>query len=288
MKHLVIGGTGTVGSQVVHQLLARKQGVRVLTRDPSRAPAGIEAVKGDLMDPSTLPPAFEGVDAVFMTNTLSPTETHEGLMGVLAARDAKVKRFVYVTVAHVDRHPLIPHFGTKIPVEGALRASGLPFTIVRPNSFMQNDARYKDAMLQMGIYPQPLGDVGCSRVDVRDIAELAAIALTDGSHEGHCYHACGPAVENGERVAALWSAALGRPVRYFGNDLEDWGGMMRQFAPAWLVYDLVQMYAAFMRDGLVATGEEVATMTQLLGRPLRTSEALARETAAAWSETATR
>lgn len=288
MRHLVIGGTGTVGSHVVQQLLSRSETVRVLTRDPSKAASGAQAVKGDLVDPSTLAPAFDGVDCVFMANALSPTETHEGLMGVLAARDAKVKRFVYSTVAHVDRHPMIPHFATKLPVETALRASGIPFTIVRPNSFMQNDLRYRDAMLKMGVYPQPIGDVGCSRVDVRDIAELAVSALLDASHEGRCYHACGPKVENGEAVAALWSAALGRPVRYFGNDLEAWGGMMRQHAPAWLVYDLQQMYAAFMKDGLVATGEEVATMTQLLGRSPRTTEALARETAAAWSESAKR
>jgi uncharacterized protein YbjT (DUF2867 family) len=286
MKTLVIGGTGTVGSQVVQQLLARKQAVRVLTRDPAKAPTGVEAVAGDLIDPSTLPPAFDGVDSVFMVNALSPTEPHEAMMAVGAARDARVKRFVFMTVAHVDKHPLVPHFAAKMPVESALRASGIPFTILRPNSFMQNDLRYKDAMLGMGVYPQPLGDIGCSRVDARDIGELAAIALTDGSHEGRCYHVCGPRVESGEAVAALWTQALGKPVRYFGNDLDAWGGMMRQFLPAWLVYDLKLMYAAFMKDGLIATGEEVATMTQLLGRPPRDSQALAKETAAAWSTAA--
>ena len=173
-----------------------------------------------------------------------------------------------------------------MPIENALRASGIPFTVLRPNSFIQNDVRFKDAMLGMGVYPQPIGDVGCSRVDVRDIAELAAIALTDASHEGRCYHVCGPRVENGEAVAALWSEALGKPVRYFGNDLDAWGGMMRQWLPAWLVYDLQHMYAAFMKNGLAATGEEVATMTQLLGHPPRGSRPLARETATAWSAAA--
>jgi uncharacterized protein YbjT (DUF2867 family) len=283
---LVIGGTGTVGSHAVQQLLARKQAVRVLTRNPSKVPAGVEAVSGDLVDPSTLPPAFDGVDGVFMVNALSPSEPHEGMMAVGAASAAKVKRFVLMTVAHADRHPLIPHFAAKLPIENALRASGIPFTILRPNSFMQNDLRYKEVMLGKGVYPQPIGDVGCSRVDVRDIAEMAVIALADGGHEGRCYHACGPKVENGDAVAALWSTALRKPVRYFGNDLEAWGGMMRQALPAWLVHDLQLMYRAFMKDGLVATGEEVATMTQVLGRPPHGSETLVRETAAAWDVSA--
>jgi uncharacterized protein YbjT (DUF2867 family) len=281
MKTLVIGGTGTVGSEVVRKLQARGAQPRVLTRDPAKVPAGIEAVKGDLADPASLPPAFEGVESVFMANSLSPMETHEGLMAVSTARDAKVKRFVYMSVAQVDKYPLIPHFAAKVPIENALRASGIPFTILRPNNFIQNDLRSKDAIVGMGVYPQPIGDVGCSRVDVRDIAELAAIAL-EGGHDGRCYHVCGPRVENGEAVAALWTEALGKPVRYFGNDLDAWGGMMRQWLPAWLVYDLQHMYAAFMRHGLVATGEEVATMKQVLGHPPRDSHAFAKETAAAW------
>ena len=125
MRTLVIGGTGNVGSQVVQQLLARKADVRVLTRNPSKAPAGVEAIRGDLADPDTLRPAFEGVDAMFMAIALGTSETHEGLMGVGVAHEAKVKRIVYISVAEVDRHPLIPHFAAKVPIEQAVRATGI-------------------------------------------------------------------------------------------------------------------------------------------------------------------
>ena len=104
---------------------------------------------------------FKGVDGVFLLNTVSPTESHEGLMSVCALRDENVKRVVYVSVHHADGAPWLPHFGGKLGVEEALHKSGVPFTILRPNNFYQNDYWFKDVMLQHGVYPQPLGTPGC-------------------------------------------------------------------------------------------------------------------------------
>ena len=159
MKVLVLGGTGTVGSQVVRELLARGAEVSVLTRDPKKAlPAGVRGVAGDLLDPGTIRMAFAGMESVFLLNALSATECHEGLMAVNGARMAGVGKVVYLSVHDVDKAPHLPHFGAKLPVETALKASGLGFTILRPNNFFQNDLWYKDAMLGYDVYPQPFGD----------------------------------------------------------------------------------------------------------------------------------
>ena len=99
-------------------------------------------------------------------------------MAVNGCRLSGVKKIVFLSVHRVDEAPHLPHFGAKLPIETAIEASGIPFTILRPNNFYQNDYWYKDAMLGHGVYPQPFGDVGLSRVDVRDIAEVAALALT--------------------------------------------------------------------------------------------------------------
>ena len=94
MNVLVLGGTGTVGSQVVRELLGRGADVSVLTRDVKKAlAAGVKPVAGDLLDPSTIRSAFAGYGAVFLLNAVSATECHEGLMAVNGCRLGGDPRF---------------------------------------------------------------------------------------------------------------------------------------------------------------------------------------------------
>jgi len=284
MKVLVLGGTGTVGSQVGRDLLARGAEVLVLTRDPKKLlPPGAKAVAGDLLDPATIRTAFLGMDGVFLLNAVSATECHEGLMAVNGARMAGVKKVVYLSVQGVDKAPHLPHFGAKLSVEAALKVSGLPFTILRPNNFFQNDTRYKDVMLAYGAYPQPFGDVGLSRVDVRDIAEAAAIALTTGAADGETVNLIGGDVLTATATAATWGGVLGRKIAYGGNDLDAWEKQSLAFLPAWMVFDFRLMYAFFQEKGLKASPEDLARLTALLGHPPRRFEEFAAETARSWS-----
>jgi len=284
MKVLVLGGTGTVGSQVGRDLLARGAEVLVLTRDPKKLlPPGAKAVAGDLLDPATIRTAFLGMDGVFLLNAVSATECHEGLMAVNGARMAGVKKVVYLSVQGVDKAPHLPHFGAKLSVEAALKVSGLPFTILRPNNFFQNDTRYKDVMLAYGAYPQPFGDVGLSRVDVRDIAEAAAIALTTGAADGETVNVVGGDVLTATATAATWGGVLGRKIAYGGNDLDAWEKQSLAFLPAWMVFDFRLMYAFFQEKGLKASPEDLARLTALLGHPPRRFEEFAAETARSWS-----
>lgn len=286
MNTLVIGGTGTVGSAVVRELVARGAGVRVLTRNPAaaRLPAGVEAVRGDLLDPATVRSVFDGHDGVFMLNPVSTTETHEGLMGVLGAAAAGVGRFVYLTIHRLETTPYLPHFASKRPVEQAVRESGLRWTILRPNNFFQNDLWCRAALLEHGVYPQPFGSAGLSRIDVRDIAEAAAIALTaSGSeHEHRTYELAGPESLTAPATAAIWAEALDREVAYGGDDLDAWEAAACAQLPAWMAYDFRQMYSWFQTNGLVATDREVAALTALLGHAPRRFRDFARETAAQW------
>jgi uncharacterized protein YbjT (DUF2867 family) len=284
MKVLVLGGTGTVGSQVARDLLARGAEVSVLTRNPKKPLApGAKAVAGDLLDPATIRTAFLGMDGVFLLNAVSATECHEGLMAVNGARMAGVKKVVYLSVQDVDKAPHLPHFGAKLPVEAALKTSGLPFTILRPNNFFQNDTWYKDVMLAYDVYPQPFGDVGLSRVDVRDIAEAAAIALTTGAADGETVNLVGGDVLTATATAATWGGVLGRKIAYGGNDLDAWEKQSLAFLPAWMVFDFRLMYAFFQEKGLKASPEDLARLTALLGHPPRRFEEFAAETARSWS-----
>jgi uncharacterized protein YbjT (DUF2867 family) len=203
-------------------------------------------------------------------------------MAVMGMRSAGVKRVVYLSVHHADQAAWLPHFGSKTAVEAALRVAGIPWTVLRPNNFYQNDYWYKDVLLQHGVYPQPVGDAGVSRVDVRDIAEAAAIALTSPGHDGQMYELVGPEVQTGASIASAWGAALGKPIHYAGNDLDAWEKQSLQYLPDWMVYDFRMMYAHFQKTGLKASAEAIARQTKLLGHAPRPFSAFAAETAGAW------
>lgn len=286
MNILVLGGTGTVGSEVVRELLEKGVEVSVLTRSEEGAaklPAGVKAEIGDLKEPATVRSVFNGKDSVFLLNAVSQTETNEGLMAVNGAKLGGVKKIVYVTVAMIEQAAHLPHFGSKMPVEYAVKRSGIPFTILRPNNFFQNDIWFRDALMKFGVYPQPLGSVGLSRIDIRDIAEAAAITLTTHNHDGKTFHVAGPNVLTGQRTAEIWSEALGREIVYGGEDMDAWEEKARTIMPDWMAFDFRLMFEHFQKAGLIATEAELEKLTALLGRELRRFEDFASETAIHWT-----
>ena len=285
MSILVTGGTGTVGSAVVTELLAKGvTDIKVLTRDPAKLkPAkGVSAVQGNLLEPATARRAFDGAESVFLISPVSQTEASEALMAITGMRLAQVKHIVYLSVHHADKAAWLPHFGAKVGVEAGLRVSGIPFTILRPNNFYQNDYWFKEVLLQYGVYPQPLGSTGISRVDVRDIAEAAAIALTTSGHEGQSYDLVGPEAVTGESTARSWSAALGKPIAYAGDDLDAWEKVQLNYLPNWMVFDFRYMYEHFQKNGLAASTEAIERQIKLIGHAPRGFDAFAKETAAGW------
>jgi len=284
MTTLVVGGTGTVGSRVVAGLAKKGEKVLCLTRSEEKQkglPAGVEARIGNLEDPPSLPAAFAGVDAVFLLNALSQTETKQGLAGVGAAKVAGAKRIVYLSVPMPKGSEHIPHFASKIPVEEAIKASGLSHAILRPNSFFQNDLWLKEAIVSHGIYPQPIGSKGMNRVDTGDIAEAAVTALTAEGHEGG-FPVHGPDALTGEGAARVWGRHLGREVRYAGDDLDAWSEQARKGLPDWLVHDLRVMYQYFQDNGFAPSAEDFARQRELLPRPPRSFDEFVSETAAGW------
>ena len=278
-KIVVIGGTGTVGSQTVQELLKRGTQVKVMTRSADRIaslPRGIEGVVGSMLQPESLPSVFAGADRLFLITPLDRDETAQGIDAVDAAVAAGVRRIVYLSVHQADKALTIPHFVSKLPVEGAIRASGVEYTILRPNNFYQNDLAVLDA-IRNGIYPQPVGSVGLHRVDVRDIAEAAAIAATQPGHAGRTYSLVGPRAWTGAQIAETLTRHLGKPVSYIGDDLKAWSAQMRAFMPGWLVRDLEIMFQHFLTAGLLATQAEIDDLTAMLGHAPRSYEAFIRK-----------
>ena len=285
MKVLVAGGTGTVGSRVVETLRRRGIPVRCLTHSREKAgtlPAGVEPAIGDLERPDTLSEAFRGPDALFLLVGLARNETEQGLAAVEAAKRSGIRKIVYMSVVLPPDSLHIPHFASKVPIEQAVESSGLEWTILRPNNFFQNDEWSRAAILDHGVYPQPIGSVGVNRVDVRDVAAAAANALTQAGHAGKKYPLSGPDSLTGEDVARAYSLRLGRPVRYVGDHLDAWAQQSAGFLPDWLLADLRVMYEYFQKRGLGASPEDLALGEKAVGHPLRSFDAYVAECAAAW------
>ena len=286
MTPLIIGGTGTVGRDVVAGLLRHDVPVRVLTRSEERArelPDGAAAVLGDLEAPTTYDTIFEDVDALFLLNSVSMTELHQGLAAVNEAARAGVEHVVYLSVHDPEKIPNAPHIASKLALEHAIEASGLPYTILRPNNFYQNDFWYEEAIRSQGVYPQPIGDVGLSRVDTRDVARAAVNALTQRGPENKTYTLAGPDVLTGEDCARVYADLLDRTVRYGGDDLEVWEKQARSMMPAWMAYDFRLMYAAFQEKGLAASRTQRRETREILGQKPRSFRAFAEETVAEWT-----
>jgi uncharacterized protein YbjT (DUF2867 family) len=285
MKILVTGGTGHVGSEVVKELQKRKADIRLLVRKEDTAtPAGVEKAVGDLLDPVSVQKAMEGVDKLYLLNAVLPDELTQGLIAFDLAKKLKLSHVVYHSVFRVEHFKDVPHFASKLAIENALREFDVPFTVLRPNYFMQNDASLKDPLTKAGIYPMPLGDVGVSVVDVRDIAEAAAIVLTSGEHNGKTYNLNGPEIVSGAKAASIWGEVLGKKIQYTGHNMDAFEEQMRKKAPSWSAFDIRMMFEGYLERGFVAEDGDVEKLTKLLGHAPRRYEDFARETFLQWQE----
>jgi uncharacterized protein YbjT (DUF2867 family) len=288
MTILVTGATGHVGRHVVQQLIQRGASVRALVRDPATAdlPADVEIRQGDLLDVDALRQAFQGVSTLFLLNAVVADEFTRALITLNVAREAGVKRVVYLSVIHSDRYVNVPHFAGKFGVERMIEQMGFSATILRPAYFMDNDLTIKDAVLGYGVYPMPIGSRGLAMIDTRDIGEIAAIELLSrdraaADSASTRINLVGPETLTGTEIAGIWSGALGRAIAYGGDDTVGFEQNLRQFMPAWMAYDMRQMAERFLTDGMVPEAGDVARLTELLGRPLRRYRDFAAHVAAA-------
>jgi uncharacterized protein YbjT (DUF2867 family) len=285
MKTLVIGGTGHVGSEVVKELKKRNADVRVLVRQSGvKSLPGVEVVIGNLLDPVSIEKALQGVEKLYLLNAVTPDELTQGLIAYDLAKKLKLSHVVYHSVFRVEHFKDVPHFASKLAIESTIREFDVPFTILRPNYFFQNDASFKDLLTEMSVYPNPLGPVGISAVDIRDIAEAAAITLTSDQHFGKTYNLNGPAILSGPNAASIWSKLLGKEIKYAGENMDAFETQMREKAPSWAAFDIRMMFQGYLERGFVAEDADIATLTRLIGRAPRAYEDFARETMLEWQK----
>lgn len=224
---LVVGATGKFASLVVPELQRRKVTIRALVRDEARAAqarslGAAETAIGDLRDVDSLAAATQGADGVFH---IGPAFTaDEGPMGVAlvdAAKRSGVRKFVFSSVIQPTNVRLANH-ASKIPVEDALYSSGLEYTILHPANFMQNIGLAWPSIREHASFGEPFPkDTGIARVDYRDVAEVAAIALTEETLAYATLELCAGMYSRMDIVAAL-GEALGLPVAALEPGFDAW------------------------------------------------------------------
>ena len=277
---LVVGASGTIGKVVVEQLGAQGVSVRAMSRDPekTRALPGFsraEVVYGDPATPDSLKAAFSGIDKMLLITPSGPN-WNQGERNLLdAARDAGVKYIVKVSAIGADVSQ--PSMSLAYHAEGdaRLRESGIPYTILRANSFMQNFLVFYAATIRSdGVIYQCTGDVPTALVDTRDIAEIAVALLASDSskYHGQTLDVTGPESINYSQAAAKLSAALGRTVRYIDVPNDAYRQALIGFGlPAWAADEVINIYGrGYFHDGHGAI--VTSTVQEVLGRPARSFE----------------
>lgn len=270
---LVTGATGTVGSEVVEQLLAAGHPVRVLTRNPGKAAkyaSKVEIAQGDLANPETLTAAFAGVDRVFLLATgpeLAKLEGH----AIEAAKKASVKHIVKLSAAGAELDPGIALGRWHRESEKHLEGSGLAWTILRPSSFDSNALSWAGMIKDKGTVFHVTGNGKVTPIDPRDIAAVAVAALTLPGHEGKIYEMTGPESLTTAEMVAKISKAIEKPLQAI--DTPEAGaraGMLAQGMPLVMVEAILELMA-LVRGGF--RDKPNLVVEEVLGRPARTFDA---------------
>ncbi len=277
---LVAGATGTVGREVVAQLLAAGERVRAMTRDPGRAKfdAKVEVVAANLDKPGTLEKALAGVDRVFALSTGPQIGVHDANLA-RAAKKAGARHLVKLSVLSVgEARNIIAQWHEA--GEKAIQDSGLAWTFVRPGMFMSNALGWARTVKSQGKVFANYREGKVPPIHPRDIAAVAVAALTSGGHEGKSYRLTGgEALSMNEQVQIL-SEVVGRPIEFVPiSDDAARDGMLEAGMPPLMVEALVEI-AGSVRSGKAS--EVLPTVEQVLGRKPLTWADWARENAAAF------
>jgi uncharacterized protein YbjT (DUF2867 family) len=275
----ITGATGSTGREIVKRLCTQGVRVRALVRDPEKAGSleadGVELAYADLSRPETLDAALVGAERVFLLSPPSPRQVE--LQGNLieAAKRAGAGHVVKMSALGVAIGAPHPVAAWHAETEQQLEGSGLAWTHLRPNGFMQGLLRNAPTIAATRTLYAPMGDGRVSYVDVRDVAAVAVKALTDDGHEGKAYEITGPEALSHDQVAEKISSAIGDQVTYVDVPPEQSRQhMLERGMPEWLADSMLTLFAAYRR-GAAATVTDV--VQRVTGRPPRNFDALAME-----------
>lgn len=283
---LITGATGNVGTELTKLLAAQKVPFRAMVRavKDTDLPADsevAETVIGDFNDAKTVADALQGIERAFLlTNSSEQAETQQSKF-VDAAKRAGVKHIVKLSQWAADSDSPVRFLRYHHAVEQKIEDSGIAYTFLRPNLFMQGLLGFRDSIVKQGKFFGAIGDARISAVDVRDIAAVAAAALTRSGHEGKIYNITGAEALSHQEMAEKLSAILKRNI----NFVDVPPGAMREALlgfgfPEWQAEGLIEDYAHYSRG---EASELASGVYDALGNQPRSFDDFARDYAPAFS-----
>jgi uncharacterized protein YbjT (DUF2867 family) len=276
---LIIGGTGTVGREVVSQLTQSGAQVRVMTRDPEKArlPRLAQAMYGDLTRPETLDACLDGIDTVFLV-WVAPPPTVAPAIEAIARR---ARRIVFLTAPLKTPHPLFQQpnaardLGAKI--ESAIEASQLQWTFLRPGMFAANATEWWGGQIRGGnVVRWPYLDVPTAPIDPRDIAAVAIRALLEENHVRAEYVLTGPQSLSHREQISIIGKVIGRPLQIEEISPEEARRELLAIMPLPVINMLMNAWAAASGQPAYVT----STVAEITGKSARTFLDWARDHAA--------
>jgi uncharacterized protein YbjT (DUF2867 family) len=289
---LVIGGRSKIGAGLIGELLRRDQQVRVLVRTAEPVGdlgagrgsgprlAAAETVTGDLADEGSLVRAMQGIEKVFLLSSPDPDAVRWHRNAIDAARRTDVQLLVRSSIIGAGRESPAEFISAHTACDRYLADSGLPHVIVRPNLFLQNIPKSTIPSIDAsGNFYVDAGEARLSMVDTRDVAAVAALALTEPGHVGARYDVTGPEALSYTDVAAELTGAMGRQITYVdAPDDAVRQGLLGAGLTEWFANALVGLYQDYRRSGTDGYAAQVAdTVERLTGRRARSLDDLLNE-----------
>jgi uncharacterized protein YbjT (DUF2867 family) len=269
---LVTGATGKNGAEILKLLSGRKERIRAMVRKRNqianpKPSCELEFVEANFDDEASLRKALSGVQRAFLVTNSSERVEELQLRFVRLARQSGVKHIVYLSQLHASANSPLRFLRYHAAVEDAIRASGMTFTNLRPNLYMQGLLMIGQSIASEGRFFAPAGDSQVSVVDVRDIAAVAVAALTQNKHENKTYDITGPEALTHAQMAAQLSQALDQPVTFVDAPEQEFRNALRAMhMPDWQADGLIEDYAHYRRGEASNTSSAVQQCT---GKPPR-------------------
>jgi len=272
LKILVFGATGNTGSILVPKLLKSGQDVRIFVRDEEKANSlknsGAEVIVGDLDKSESIIPALKGVDKIYLLTWNGPTQLQQVKNVINAVKDSGEK-------PHIIRHSMWGSENSRIIKQGLqsediIKASGLPWTMLRPTFYMQNTMMAIQTISADDSIYWDMKDGKLGMIDVRDIADAAFAVITGEGHEGKSYILTGPKAISFNDVARTFSKVLNKEIKYINVPHEaSKQAMVGMGLPEWIADGYVELSEGFSNN---FANNDTKNVEMLTGHPARSFE----------------
>ena len=277
---LITGASGNAGQEVLRQVAQSGRRVRAAYQSAKKAesaPAGVEAVVMDYNQPGTMRAALVGVERVFLVGPVAPNLVELERKATDEIKRSGVRQLVKLS-AMGPRDVMFP--GQHRESEDYIQASGVPYTFLRPNGFMQNMVMYNAGTIKtQGAFYGSQGDGKVSHIDLRDIAAAVVKTLTEDGHLGKVYTLTGPEALTNARIAEILSEKVGREIKYVDLPREQLKqALVGAGSPEWSAEGIVDLNALYARGG---ASEVTGEVEAVLGRKPVAFEEFARDYAEA-------